>query len=165
MAGSLSDLQKLLIRASKEIPDKALRVIGVEGKKFIEKNFRDQGFTDTSTKKWEKRKTEDKHGRDITRYRTNRVGREGSFNRYGSKIVDRAILVGFNTGGDKLKNSFKYSVSKGNNTVVFRTYKPYAARHNEGLDGMPKRQFMGKSTYLNRQIADKIKRELDLTLR
>ena len=139
MAGSLSDLQKLLIRASKEIPDKALRVIGVEGKKFIEKNFRDQGFTDTSTTKWEERKHETSES--------------------------RAILVGFNTGGDKLKNSFKYSVSKGNNTVAFRTYKPYAARHNEGLNGMKKRQFMGKSAYLNRQIADKIKRELDLTLR
>ena len=165
MAGSLSDLQKLLIRASKEIPDKALRVIGVEGKKFIEKNFRDQSFTDTTTTKWEERKTEDKHGRDITRYRTNRVGREGSFNRYGSKIVDRAILVGFNTGGDKLKNSFKYRSNKGSNTIIFSTYKTYAARHNEGLNGMPKRQFMGKSAYLNRQIADKIKRELDLTLR
>ena len=139
MAGSLSDLQKLLIRASKEIPDKALRAIGVEGKKFIEKNFRDQGFTDTTTTKWEERKHETSES--------------------------RAILVGFNTGGDKLKNSFKYSVSKGNNTVAFRTYKPYAARHNEGLNGMPKRQFMGKSAYLNRQIADKIKRELDLTLR
>ena len=139
MAGSLSDLQKLLIRASKEIPDKALRAIGVEGKKFIEKNFRDQGFTDTSTTKWEERKHE--------------------------ASESRAILVGFNTGGDKLKNSFKYSVSKGNNTVAFRTYKPYAARHNEGLNGMPKRQFMCKSAYLNRQIADKIKRELDLTLR
>ena len=139
MAGSLSDLQKLLIRASKEIPDKALRAIGVEGKKFIEKNFRDQGFTDTTTKKWEERKHETSES--------------------------RAILVGFNTGGDKLKNSFKYSVSKGNNTVAFRTYKPYAARHNEGLNGMPKRQFIGKSAYLDRQIADKIKRELDLTLR
>ncbi|MDX6187976.1 phage morphogenesis protein [Flavobacterium sp. Fl-318] len=165
MAGSLTDLQKLLIRASKEIPEKALRVIGVEGKKFIEKNFRDQGFTDTTTKKWESRKNEDKHGRNITRYRTNRVGRSGSLNRYGSRTTDRAILVGFNTGGDKLKNSFKYIVSQGTGRVVFRSYKPYAARHNEGLKGMPKRQFIGKSEYLNRQIADKIKRELDLTLR
>ncbi|MDN3673091.1 phage morphogenesis protein [Flavobacterium branchiarum] len=165
MAGSLSDLQKLLIRASKEIPDKALRVIGVEGKKFIEKNFRDQSFTDTTSEKWKDRKTTDKNGLDSTRYRTNRVGRSGSLNRYGSRIADRAILVGFNTGGDKLKNSFKYSVSKGSNTVVFRTYKPYAKRHNEGLDGMSKRKFIGKSEYLNRQIADKIKRELDLTLR
>lgn len=169
MAGNLSDLQKLLIRASKEIPDKALRAIGVEGKKFIEKNFRDQGFTDTTTTKWEERKHETSES--------------------------RAILVGFNTGGDKLKNSFKYRVSKGTNTVVFRTYKAYAAIHNEGgrITGtfnvrshnrktrtkrtvvqshsrrvnttIPKRQFIGKSAYLNRQIADKIKRELDLTLR
>lgn len=165
MAGSFNDLQRLLIRASKDIPDKALRVMGVEGKKFIDKNFRDQGFTDTSTKKWDARKTTDSFGNDITRYKTNRVGREGSLNRYGSRNADRAILVGFNTGGDKLKNSFKYSVSQGSQRVVFRTYKPYAARHNEGLDGMPKRQFIGKSEYLNRQIADKIKRELDKTLR
>ena len=165
MAGNLKDLQKLLWKASNEIPDKALRIIGVEGKKFIEKNFRDQGFTDTTTKKWESRKTVDGFGRDITRYRTNRVGRAGSLNRYGSRNVDRAILVGFNTGGDKLKNSFKYSVSQGSQRVVFRTYKEYAARHNEGLDGMPQRQFIGKSAYLNRQIFDKLKRVLDQTLR
>jgi phage gpG-like protein len=165
MSGSLKDLQKLLWKASKEIPDKALRVIGTEGIKFIAKNFRDQGFTDTSTTHWKARKIVDKNGLDKTTYRTNRVGRTGSLNRFGSRNVDRAVLVGFNTGGDKLKNSFKSSVSKANNTVVFRTYKPYAARHNEGLDGMPKRQFIGKSAYLNRQIFDKIKRELDKTLR
>lgn len=165
MAGSLRDLQNLLLKASQEIPNKALRIIGVEGTKFIAKNFRDQGFTDTTTKKWDKRKTADSQGRDITRYRTNRVGRSGSLNRYGSKNADRAVLVGYNTGGDKLKNSFKYNISSGNSTVVFRTYKAYAARHNEGLDGMPRRQFIGKSTYLNRQIADKIRRELDQTLR
>lgn len=165
MAGSLQDLQKLLWKASLEIPNKALRIIGVEGTKFIAKNFRDQGFTDTTTKKWEKRKKVDGFGNDITRYKTNRVGRAGSLNRYGSRNADRAVLIGFNTGGDKLKNSFKYNISSGNTTVVFRTYKPYAARHNEGLDGMPRRQLIGKSAYLNRQIADKLKRELDQTLR
>lgn len=165
MAGSLQDLQNLLLKASKEIPDKALRIIGVEGIKFINKNFRDQGFTDTTTKKWEARKTVDGFGRDMTRYRTNRVGRAGSLNRYGIRNADRAILVGYNTGGDKLKNSHRYYINTGNKTVAFRTYKPYAARHNEGLDGMPKRQFMGKSVYLNRQIFDKLKRELDKTLK
>ena len=165
MAGSLKDLQKLLWKASKEIPDKALRIIGTEGTKFITKNFRDQGFTDTTTKKWDKRQVEDSNGRDITRYRTNRVGRSGNLNRYGSRTADRAILVGYNTGGDKLKNSFKYKINKGSGMVVFRSYKPYAARHNEGLKGMPKRQFIGKSAYLNRQIFDKLKRELDQNLR
>ncbi|OWP84216.1 hypothetical protein BWK59_06395 [Flavobacterium davisii] len=157
----LRELQRLLEQASREIPDKALRVIGTEGKNFIQKNFQDQGFTDTSTKKWEARKTEDERGRDITRYRTNRVGRVGNLNRYGSKIKDRALLVGHATGGDKLKNSFRYRVSLGSKQVHFTTYKEYAQRHNEGLDGMPKRQFMGKSHYLNTKISNKIRKELD----
>ncbi|QYS86316.1 phage morphogenesis protein [Flavobacterium oreochromis] len=162
---SLADLQNLLNKAAKEMPDKALRIIGVEGLNFIQKNFRDEGFTDVSTKKWEERKTEDNRGRDITRYRTNRRGKQGNLNRYGSKNKDRAILVGHGTGGDKLKSSFRHRISLGSSSVSFYTYKGYAARHNEGLDGMPKRQFMGKSEYLNKQIAAKIKKELDKLLR
>ncbi|MCJ1809896.1 phage morphogenesis protein [Flavobacterium covae] len=158
-------MQNLLNQAAKEIPDKALRIIGVEGLNFIQKNFRDEGFTDVGTDKWEERKTEDRYGRDITRYRSNRRGKAGSLNRYGSKNKDRAILVGHATGGDKLKSSFRYRVSLGSKTVNFYTYKGYAQRHNEGLDGMPKRQFMGKSEYLNKQIAKKIQKELDKILR
>jgi hypothetical protein len=161
----LSDLQKLLDRAARELPDKALRIIGVEGKNFIQKNFRDQGFTDTGTEKWQDRKTEDQQGRDLTRYRTNRRGRAGNLNRYGSNIKDRALLTGFATGGNKLRNSFKYRISLGSNQVSFYTYKGYAERHNEGLKGMPKRQFMGKSAYLNTQISKKINKELDKILR
>lgn len=161
----LSELQKLLNRAAHEMPNKVLRIIGVEGKNFIAKNFRDEGFTDTSTQKWEERKTEDKQGRDITRYRTSRRGKAGNLNRYGSKNKDRAILTGFGTGGDKLKNSFRYKISLGSSQVSFYTYKEYAQRHNEGLDGMPKRQFMGKSNYLNTQISNKVKKELDKLLK
>ena len=164
MAGRLQDLQRLLARAAKDLPDKVLRVIGVEGNKFITKNFRDQGFTDVSTKSWKARKLIGKGGRDLTRYRTNRVGRAGSLTAFGRQNEGRAILVGFDTGGDKLKNSFKYSISTSNGKVTFRTYKPYAERHNEGKD-MPKRQFMGKSNYLDQQIGNKITRELDKILR
>lgn len=161
----LSELQKLLDLAAQEIPDKVLRIIGVEGKNFIQKNFRDEGFTDTSTEKWQERKTEDRQGRDITRYRTSRRGKAGNLNKYGSSIKDRAILTGFATGGNKLRNSFRYRVSIGSSQVTFYTYKEYAERHNEGLDGMPKRRFMGKSTYLNTQISKKINKELDKILR
>ncbi len=161
----LSELQKLLDRAAQEIPDKVLRIIGVEGKNFIQKNFRDEGFTDTSTEKWQERKTEDRQGRDITRYRTSRRGKAGNLNKYGSSIKDRAILTGFATGGNKLRNSFRYRVSIGSSQVTFYTYKEYAERHNEGLDGMPKRRFMGKSAYLNTQISKKINKELDKILR
>lgn len=161
----LADLQKLLDRAAIEIPDKVLRVIGVEGKNFIQKNFRDEGFTDTGTDKWAQRKTEDNRGRDITRYRTSRRGNAGNLNRYGSNNKDRAVLTGFASGGNKLRNSFKYRVSIGSSQVTFYTYKDYAQRHNEGLGGMPRRQFMGKSNYLNAQISRKINTELDKILR
>ena len=161
----LSQLQKLLDKAAKEIPAKALRVIGVEGKNFIQKNFRDEGFTDTGTEKWKARKTEDRQGRDITRYRTSKRGKAGNLNKYGSKIKDRAILTGYASGGNKLRNSFKFRVSIGSSQVTFYTYKDYAERHNEGLGGMPKRQFMGKSNYLDSQISRKINTELDKILR
>ena len=161
----LSELQKLLDRAAQEIPDKVLKIIGVEGKNFIQKNFRDEGFTDSSTEKWQERKTEDRQGRDITRYRTSRRGKAGNLNKYGNSIKDRAILTGFSTGGNKLRNSFRYRVSIGSSQVTFYTYKEYAERHNEGLDGMPKRRFMGKSAYLNTQISKKINKELDKILR
>lgn len=162
---NLNDLQKLLDRAAKDIPDKALRVIGVEGKKFIIKNFRDEGFTDSSTQKWDKRKTVDNRGRDITRYRTDRRGKAGNLNQYGQQNKGRAVLVGFDTGGNKMKNSFNYRISLGSKQVSFYTAKPYAERHNEGKDGMPKRQFMGQSNYLNEQIGKKISTELDKIFR
>jgi phage gpG-like protein len=161
----LLEFQKLQDRAAKEIPDKVLRIIGVEGKNFIVKNFQDEGFTDVTTEKWQERKTEDKKGRDLTRYRTNRKGRSGSLNRFGSMTADRAILTGHGTGGDKLRNSFHYRTSLGSSIVTFYTYKKYASRHNEGLDGMPKRQFIGKSAYLQNQISKKINKELDKIMR
>lgn len=160
----LADLQKLLEKAATELPDTALRIIGVEGKNFIAKNFADEGFNDTNLEEWQERKTEDKRGRDITRYRTNRRGKAGSLNRYGSSIKDRALLVGHNTGGDKLKNSFRYRISLGSKQVTFYTYKGYAQRHNEGLDGMPKRQIIGESVYYFNQISKKLTNELDKKL-
>ena len=157
----LADLQKLLDKAAKEIPEKALRIIGVEGKIFISKNFQDQGFTDTSLTSWKARKTVDKNGNDISKYRTNRRGSIGSLTEFGRRNIDRAILVGFNSGGNKLKNSFRYRINLGSSQVVFYTYKEYAQRHNEGLDGMPQRQFIGASAHLHEQITKKITSELD----
>lgn len=157
----LADLQKMLMNAAKQIPEKALTIIEVEGKNFIQKNFQDEGFTDTSVDKWEQRKTEDKQGRDITRYRTDRRGKRGALNKYGSDNEGRALLTGKGTGGNKLRNSIKSRVLKSTKEVKFYTSKGYAGRHNEGLDGMPQRQFMGKSKYLEGKITDKLKRELD----
>lgn len=163
MAGNLGDLQKKLDHAARKLPDMVLQVFEVEGLKFIEKNFRDQGFNDAGLNKWKKRKTTDRKGRDLTRYRTNRKGTAGSLTKFGREDIGRAILVGHETGGDKLKLSFR--ARKEARAVKFYTYKKYAQRHNEGLKGMPKRQFMGKSKYLTDQINNKITRQLDILFR
>jgi len=170
MANDLKDLQKLLDRAAKEMPEKALRIIGVEGTNFIAKNFEDQGFNDTGLEKWKERATEDKRERDITRYKTNRVittksgkgkATAGELNKYGRQNQGRAILVGHDTGGNKLKNSFTKRINVGAKTITWVNPKPYASRHNEGLKGMPKREFLGPSEYLNGKIGAKIQKELD----
>lgn len=155
----LKELEALLKKAAREMPDKTGRIVEVEGLRFIKENFRRQGWQAASFQRWKRRKTLDRKGRNITRYRTNRVGTKGSPNRYGRKITGRAILRGHNTGGDKLANSFRSRRSR--KQIRFYTYKGYAAVHNEGLDHMPQRQFMGPSPILDRAIKKKVKREHD----
>ena len=159
MAGNLQDLHLLLSRAADEIPIQALQIIQVEGLNFIRKNFQDQGFNDSSLDKWKERKTTDSKGRDKTRYRTNRRGSVGELTKFGQREIGRAILTGHETGGDKLRNSFR--ARREHLKVVFFTYKNYAKVHNEGTEHIPARPFMKKSTYLEQRIHDKIKRTLD----
>lgn len=160
MAQDLKALQKLLNKAMRDIPDKVPKIIQVEGLAFIKKNFKDEGFnTSSGVNKWENRKTTDKRGRNITRYRTNRRGRQGSLNKYGRTIQGRALLVGHKSGGNRLGNSFRATTTK--NSVRFYTYKAYAETHNEGIGHMPRRQFMGRSFYLTNKIKKKLTRTLD----
>jgi len=160
----LKELQKLLNKAAKEMPKVTQKIIAVEGILFIKKNFKDQGYNSGyGITKWAERKRE-KRGRDITRYRTNRRGKIGTLNKYGRSIQDRALLVGEKTGGDKLTNSFR-ARRIGDHSIAFRTYKHYASKHNQGEGKMPKRQFMGKSKYLDRRIFTKLKREYDKRLK
>lgn len=159
MGGNLKDLQKLLDTAAEQIPEQLGKIVQVEGLNFIKKNFQDQGFNDGSLAKWEQRKTTDRKGRDKTRYRTNRRGGIGELTQFGQREQGRAILTGWNTGGDKLRNSFRARRNK--LSVIFYTYKDYAEYHNEGTEHMPKRQFMGKSKYLEDKISAKLTKTLD----
>lgn len=133
-------------------------IVATEGINFIKKNFRDEGFNDTSLKKWAPRKTTNKKGKNNTRYRTNRRGRAGELNQYGRRNQGRAILTGHATGGNKLRNSFRASTTP--REVKFITDKVYAEPHNDGETPMPKRQFIGKSAYLERKIEAKIHKTL-----
>lgn len=136
-----------------------IEIIAVEGINHIEEAFDNEGFTDSHLQKWEKRKTTDKKGRDITRYRTNRRGKKGRLNKYGRNNKGRAVLTGHNTGGDKLRNS--YRATELEDGVEFHTDKEYAERHNEGDKDMPKRQHVGESEALNKKIEKKIDKHLD----
>lgn len=133
-------------------------IVETEGLNFIKKNFRDEGFTDTGLKKWEARKTTDKRGRNNTHYRTNRVGKAGELNQFGRRNQGRAILTGHQTGGNKLRNSFRSSATP--TEVKFTNPKAYAQAHNEGNRRLPQRQFIGKSAYLESKIKAKIERTL-----
>lgn len=160
MADNIQALSKKLQSIAKKIPHIATTVIEVEGTNFIKDNFDKEGFQDGSLKKWQPRKTTDKQGRELTRYRTNRVGRMGSLTKFGRhNQPGRPILTGFNSGGNKLRHSLEST--KDAKGVTWRTYKPYAERHNEGLKGMPKRQFIGKSKTLEQNIERMLAKQLD----
>lgn len=155
----LREFQNEIEELEEFLENDLLEIIEVEGLNHFEESFENEGFTDNALVKWKKRTTTNKKGRDITKYRTNRVGKRGDLNSYGRKNEGRAILTGHATGGNKLRHSLKATkISEG---VEFSTDKEYAERHNEGKDGMPKRQFMGASKTLNKNIKDKIDKELD----
>lgn len=155
----MSDFDKDIVRQTRELQEfmdnDLLDIIEVEGLNHFEESFDNEGFTDKGLEPWKPRKTTDKKGRDITRYRTNRRGKAGKLNKYGKKIKGKKVLNIEN----KLRQSINANKVKGG--VQFSSDKPYAERHNEGKDDMPKRQFMGASAQLNKQISKKIDKTLD----
>lgn len=159
MAKDISKLKHKLKEISHFVNTKGTVIIEVEGKKLIQQNFQDEGFNDGSLEAWKARATTDKRGRDITRYRSNRRGKIGGLTKYGRKNQGRPILTGHASGGNKLRHSFK--TSRTNKQVRFYTHKNYAKRHNEGKDGMPKRQFMGESKTLTKNIERELTQQLD----
>lgn len=157
------DLQEKAKQLKQAIEDDFPRIMEVEGLNHFEASFDNEGFEDKTVEKWQPRKTTDSRGRDKTRYRTNRVGRAGGLTSFGRKNQGRAILTGHNTGGNKLRLSIMAKVAKA--SVVFSSDKKYAKRHNEGTDGMPKRQFMGHSEALDKKVFAQFQKITDKILK
>jgi phage gpG-like protein len=102
---------------------------------WFRESFRKQGFTDTGFKRWKKRKPNAKRNKG------------------------RAILT--DTG--RLKRSIrKERVTLRQTRIVSKL--PYSARHNEGLDNMPQRKFMGESQKLERKMLKFIYKSIDKAL-
>lgn len=107
-------------------------VVANAAKNHYVDSFKKGGFTDENLDPWEKRKAKDKRG------------------------GKRAILV--KTGA--LRRSIRIVSATFSRIEVGSTGTKYAKRHNQGLDGMPKRQFIGASRKLQKKIRLIIKRKM-----
>jgi phage gpG-like protein len=117
--------------------ENAMVEIGNSAKSFFVENFRKQGFDDKNVEKWQPRKKADK-----------RAG--------------RAILV---KTGDLRRSIIRNPANRAALSIKISTDLVYAARHNNGLKGMPKRQFIGDSYNLNERIKKIIVKRLDNTFK
>jgi phage gpG-like protein len=117
--------------------ENAMVEIGNSAKSFFVENFRKQGFDDKNVEKWQPRKKADK-----------RAG--------------RAILV---KTGDLRRSIIRNPANRAALSIKISTDLVYAARHNDGLKGMPKRQFMGDSYNLNERIKKIIVKRIDNTFK
>lgn len=144
--------------------------MGILAKNHFTKSFANQGFTNDSFTPWKRRKVKgSRRGRGFRSIKYEGVGdEEGMMFSRRIKTVDvrsvknRAILV--QTG--RLRRSIN-SRRTGQFQVTISTDVPYAKVHNEGGRSgrgrgfqMPKRQFIGDSKVLNRQIEAKINQKI-----
>ena len=131
-------------------------LVGEHAKNFFIKSFKNQGFEDNGVKKWQARKGE--------------IG-VGGLSRIKKKTKSsRAILIG--EGSGNLMKSIRIE-SASMRRIKIVSDVDYAKIHNEGLMGkawgkhpfkMPKRQFIGKSATLNREITDIITKNIKKAL-
>lgn len=153
-----NNLPKKVLDLPKTISDfiknKAPQIAKVEALRFISYNFKNQGFTDKSLQKWEKRKVD-------------KESKRKSDKKTVKQDTGRAILVGHSSSsvGGHLKDSYTGASYPGQ--VVISTDKVYAEIHNYGGNAgkppgfeMPQRQMIGPSHYLDQQINDKLSREI-----
>jgi phage gpG-like protein len=135
------DLKQAEKKARKAM-EAAIVDVGNTAKVFFVDSFRKQGWDDKNVQKWKPRKR--------TTYKTK-----------GGKTVDdttRAILV---KTGDLRRSIIRNPANRAALTIKISTDLVYAARHNNGLKNMPKRQFMGDSYNLNEKVKAVIVKRLD----
>jgi phage gpG-like protein len=137
---NFAEVKKRIVQTKRELP----KILAEEAVKAFEKNFQDGGFFG---QKWDEvqRRTE---GTNAYKYPKKR------------KLSRRTkpILT--------LSGRLRRAVTTSTRTKTWDLIKlvvetPYAQRHNEGLDGMPQRQFMADSPVLRKQQAETIKKYFD----
>jgi hypothetical protein len=131
---SLGDAFKKQQKKFKANQQRNFKKAGLMAVRHFRESFRNEGFTDNGLEKW----TE-----------VNRRKPETKAYKYAKPAArTRGIL----RGKGILANSVKVISTSPTQIVVGVQGLKYAARHNDGLDGMPKRQFIGNSKVLEQKI-------------
>lgn len=110
----------------KKMLDDMVTEMGNDAVNHFKDSFTNQGFQDETIEKWAPRKRADR------------------------KRPGRGILI----DSGKLRRSPVWRKS-GRYSAKISSNLPYAKRHDEGLDGMPRRQFVGYSGKLNKRLIKK----------
>lgn len=137
-------------------------IIGVEAVNHFKESFEKEGFVDdTSLEKWQNVKRRDPQSPWFGFAPGSSSNKKNNF----STVRTMAKILTGETG--ELANAITYKVST--DKVVVSNDKPYAAVHNFGGKAkifgktefqMPARKFMGKSIALEKNINEKMKREI-----
>jgi len=164
-----------LERLRRYFEDEVQQRIGVESVNHFKESFENQGFTDRSLQKWEeveRRKPESPwYGFKYkgTAQRPGRRSRGRGYTNYSPAATKRPILSGET---QNLMSGIRWRANGRSVEVTAST--PYAQVINEGgtikvfgkgTAKMPQRQFMGKSSALNKKIEQKIIKDLKRIMR
>lgn len=112
-------------------------ILANEAQNFFARSWKSQGFTDKSLNPWAPRAKETK------------------------KTKGKAIMVSTGKLRRAVQNSIREKSFSKIRLVIDGGSIPYAARHNNGEDGMPQRQFMGDSAELRKQQRKTIVNQID----
>lgn len=154
-------MQRLFKSARRLLQTRLPGIVKVEGLDFIHDNFDLQGFdSGNGVERWPARKApkvwrrKAKGGKGSQQLRATKAGARWL------KDQNRALLV----KRGHLRRSWDKDTGAGDAAVTFRSTLPYAARHNDGLDGMPERQQIGDSRALDKRIMRKVDQEIKKVL-
>lgn len=160
------------------------RKIAVVAVNFSKDRFKQQNWLDSATKKWEPRKskTKKKSSSRAILVKTGRLRRSIR----ATSITDKQIIIGtdvpyaqvHNEGGtgeitqkvgahSRQAHSRKSYTTRDGRRVKAGTVKEHAVQAftRKRKINIPKRQFIGPSQTLNKQVGDLIKREFDTVLK
>lgn len=153
------DLSKFLEKKAKEVKRyinrDAPRIVAKMARDHAKQSFQDEGYTDDSYQKWTevKRRGDDKMKRN----------KDGTVSKRQARDQKRKILT--DTGD--LQRSIQSEVVS-SELVEIGSDLIYAKAHNEGTDNagrnnnvkLPKRQFLGKSKQLEKEMTEKFQKDL-----